>query len=449
MVLLSLQIHQSMKNQRYFLLFLIIWFILTNCSKHQKEMMVLTGGFSEVPPNSVRVDGEIIDLGEGATQYGHFYWETDGINIIRAFSPTKKGVPGGLIKFTSELNNLENEKTYAYEAYISSGKDTVYGKRLSFKTTRLVVIVPPTVTTGTSTATSPASATSGGNVTSDGGATVTARGVCWSTGENPTVALSTKTSDGTGIGSFTSNITGLTANTLYHVRAYATNSAGTNYGNQVDIKTDFNCGTRLQDTRDGKTYLTVQIGNQCWFAENLNIGIRIDGSVDQTNNTVIEKYCYNNNESNCSLYGGLYQWDEMMQYSITEMSKGVCPVGWHIPSDFEWKVMEMALGMDQAEANTAGWRGSDEGGKLKAAGTTYWDSPNTGATNSSLFTALPSGDRTSTGAFESLGYFTDFWTSTFIIDTQCYYRYLDADHSQIYRIDGYRKFGTSVRCVKD
>ena len=291
-------------------------------------------------------------------------------------------------------------------------------------------------------------ALSGGSIASGGGEIITSRGVCWSETVNPTIQ-NFKTTDGTGTGNFTSNLAGLTPTTTYYVKAYATNSAGTNYGNQVSFKTDFMCSTRLMDARDGKTYLTVQIGNQCWFAENLNVGIRIDGSIDQANNGVIEKYCYNNNESNCSLYGGLYQWDEMMQYTTSEMSQGVCPVGWHIPSDYEWKVLEMTLGMDQTSANAAGWRGTTEGGKLKAAGTTYWNSPNYGATNSSLFTAMPSGDRSSTGTFESLGYFTDFWTSTFIIDTQCWYRYLDADHSQVYRIDGNRKYGTSVRCVKD
>ncbi|MGD0756799.1 MAG: FISUMP domain-containing protein [Bacteroidales bacterium] len=360
-------------------------------------------------------------------------------------SNTSDGTGSG--SFTSSMTGLTANTTYYVRAYATNSIGTAYGNEVTF-TTNPVTTVAPTLTTTDITSITQTTASSGGNITSDGGASVTARGVCWNTASGPTTSNS-KTSDGTGSGSFTSSMTGLTANTTYYVRAYATNSVSTAYGNEVNFKTDFICGTRLLDPRDGKTYLTVQIGNQCWFAENLNVGVRINGAADQTDNSVIEKYCYNDNESNCSLYGGLYQWDEMMQYSTIEMSQGVCPVGWHIPSDYEWKVLEMTLGMDQTSANAAGWRGTNEGGKLKAAGTTYWNSPNTGATNSSLFTAMPSGDRSGSGTYESLGYFTDFWTSTFIIDTQCWYRYLDADHSQIYRIDGNRKFGTAVRCVKD
>ena len=139
----------------------------------------------------------------------------------------------------------------------------------------------------------------------------------------------------------------------------------------------------------------------------------------------------------------------MMQYQTADNAQGVCPVGWHIPSDFEWKIFEVWLGMTQEAADGTFWRGTNEGGKIKAAGTTYWVAPNTGATNSTLFTALPAGDRTNTGTFEGLANFTDFWTSTLIIDTQCWYRYLDTSHSSIRRIDGNKNYATSVRCMKD
>jgi uncharacterized protein (TIGR02145 family) len=350
------------------------------------------------------------------------------------------------VSFVSNLTGLSPNTTYYVRAYATNNAGTSYGNEQDFIT--LASITTPVVSTTSISNTALTTATSGGNVTSDGGATVTSRGVCWNTTGNPSISNS-KTNDGSGTGSFVSNITGLTSNTTYYVKAYATNSIGTSYGEQVEFKTEFSCGTRLTDLRDNKTYLTVQIGTQCWFAENLNVGTKINGASDQTDNSILEKYCYGDDELSCNLYGGLYQWDEMMQYSTIEMSRGVCPTGWHLPSDNEWKTLEISLGMDPTAASTTGWRGTTEGGKLKAAGTTYWDTPNTGATNSSLFTALPSGNRNSGGTFDGRRAMTDFWTSTLIIDTQCWYRYLDSSHSQIYRIDGNRKFGTPVRCVKD
>ncbi|MBK7215160.1 MAG: fibrobacter succinogenes major paralogous domain-containing protein [Bacteroidales bacterium] len=127
-----------------------------------------------------------------------------------------------------------------------------------------------------------------------------------------------------------------------------------------------------------KIYRTIQIGNQCWLKDNLNIGSRINGSLDQTDNGIIEKYCYNNLESNCDNYGGLYQWGETMNYSTSEGSKGICPDGWHIPRDIEWIALRIYLGgIDTA------------GGKMKEPRNSHWHSPNTGATNSSGFLLSP------------------------------------------------------------
>ncbi len=137
-----------------------------------------------------------------------------------------------------------------------------------------------------------------------------------------------------------------------------------------------------------------------------------------------------------------------MQYT-TVSTRGVCPAGWHVPSDNEWKILEMTLGMSQVDADTTRWRGTDEGGKLKAV-SDLWIGENVGATNSSHFTALPAGDRTSDGTYEALGYFTDFWTSTFDAGTESiWYRYMHTDNAQIYRVKGNRKYGTPIRCIKD
>ncbi len=173
-------------------------------------------------------------------------------------------------------------------------------------------------------------------------------------------------------------------------------------------------------------YQTVQIGDQIWMAENLKTTRYADGSaiplVEGTTGwdaltTTDKAYCwYDNSTANRDTYGGLYTWAAAMNGAAGSDAnpsgvQGVCPDGWHLPSDAEWKELEMFLGMSQAEADDTGWRGTDEGGKLKEAGTTHWNSPNTGATNESGFTALPGGIRYVDGSFSNMGYGADFWAS--------------------------------------
>ncbi len=207
----------------------------------------------------------------------------------------------------------------------------------------------------------------------------------------------------------------------------------------------FTCGDALFDSRDGQSYATIQIGAQCWMAENLNVGTMINGSGSQTDNGTIEKYCYDDNTANCDTYGGLYQWDEMMQYVTTEGTQGICPTGWHLPTNDEWKTMEMYLGMSQTQADATGWRGTDEGGKLKETGTSHWTSPNTSATNSSGFTGLPGGYRDLNGSFNSLTYYAFFWSSS---EDACHRR-LFYSSAQVYRNSTVKAYGFSVRCVSD
>ncbi|MBL7104018.1 MAG: C39 family peptidase [Bacteroidales bacterium] len=143
---------------------------------------------------------------------------------------------------------------------------------------------------------------------------------------------------------------------------------------------EWQCGDQILDERDGQSYNTVQIGDQCWMAENLNIGVMIPGSSTQINNGVIEKYCTNDLVSNCDIYGGLYIWEEMMNYTTVEGPQGICPIGWHIPTNAELSQIINFLGGQQIA-----------GGKMKESGTAHWLEPNVGATNSSGFTALGSG----------------------------------------------------------
>ncbi len=206
----------------------------------------------------------------------------------------------------------------------------------------------------------------------------------------------------------------------------------------------FSCGNPITDNRDGKSYNTIQIGTQCWFKENLNIGSIIAGSQQQINNSVIEKYCYNDIESNCTIYGGLYQWNEMMQYLNTEGVQGICPTDWHIPTDAEWTTIITFLGGE-----------SVAGGKMKStgtieAGTGLWSNPNTGATNVSGFTAVPAGYRVLGGAFD---YFsrTDYWWSSSVESfwDNVWCRYVLYSTSETLKYDQSKNNGYSVRCLKN
>jgi uncharacterized protein (TIGR02145 family) len=207
---------------------------------------------------------------------------------------------------------------------------------------------------------------------------------------------------------------------------------------------------------DGNTYRTVKIGNQWWMAENLKVthyrnGDPIDNITDNSEwaSASSGAYCvYSNEASNKDTYGLLYNW------LTVDDSRNIAPEGWHVPSDEEWKELEMYLGMSQSEADAgAQWRGTDEGGKLKETGTVetadgLWYSPNTGATNEVGFSAVPSGIRHwDDGTFQNLGISVHYWTST--SGAYPWRRQLMNDYETIWRnyCDGH--YGYSIRCVKD
>ena len=107
----------------------------------------------------------------------------------------------------------------------------------------------------------------------------------------------------------------------------------------VQPNPSFTCGNNLVDTRDNKVYPTVQIGTQCWMAANLNFGLTIAGTIHQADNCIAEKYCYNGTVANCTQYGGLYQWDELMKFDDTPAGQGLCPPGWHVPTETDWTTL--------------------------------------------------------------------------------------------------------------
>jgi uncharacterized protein (TIGR02145 family) len=302
---------------------------------------------------------------------------------------------------------------------------------------------PPAVRTAIASSITKTSAVSGGNVTDDGNSEVTARGVCWDITGNPNIN-SFKTTDGKGTGSFESEITGILENTTYYVRAYATNKEGTSYGNQVEFTT-----LPLADI-DGNNYKTVKLGTQVWMAENLkttryNDGTSIPNVTDDAEWSVQTEgaYCWqNNNLQNKDIYGALYNW-------FTVATNKLCPTGWHVPTDSEWRTFYVFTGMSESAANGFGWIGMDNGGKLKETGTEHWATPNAGATDELGFKALPGGVRYDYSQFSDSGDFGAWWASTESESLSAYVCILVGINADINRMMYLKLAGLSVRCIKD
>lgn len=308
----------------------------------------------------------------------------------------------------------------------------------------------PALTTADITEITKTTAKSGGNITSDGGATITARGVCWSTEQNPTLSDS-KTSDGTGTGSFVSNISGLSSNTTYYIRAYATNDNGTAYGNTLSFTTEEENEDSFTDPRDGNVYKYVTIGKQVWMTNNLRYLPKV-AKPDEGSNS--EAYYYVNGyygtsvdtakaTSNYETFGVLYNWPAAMAGSGSSTDnpsrvQGVCPQGWHLPSENEWLELTEHLGGLLIA-----------GGKLKEKGTKHWKIPNTDATNETDFTALPGGYRSNNGTFGGVGSTAYWWTTTETSKTGALSRNIEYNSGGIFKVGSTKDWGWSVRCLKD
>lgn len=361
----------------------------------------------------------------------------------------------GMGTFTGNIDGLTRGTKYYVRAYATNEAGTGYGAEVSFTT-----LDYPTVTTTAIVALTETSAEISGEVTSDGGDPVTARGICWSTGPEPTISDNT-VPEGAGVSTFTGEITGLSIFTRYYVRAYATNEVGTAYGEELTFRTKWNNATVTD--YDGNVYNTVAIGDQIWLARNLSTTRYSDGTaiqlVESTSgwealNFDDKAYCwYENNIGNINTYGALYTWAAAARGDSSKLNpsglQGACPDGYHLPSDEEWKDLEMALGMTLEEADMTGPRGTDEGGQLKETGNDHWGGENIGATNESGFTGLGNGERDFNGNFLFLGYIAPIWSSSQYSDSQAWIRALHYDNEKITRNPYTKSNGYAIRCVRD
>jgi uncharacterized protein (TIGR02145 family) len=249
---------------------------------------------------------------------------------------------------------------------------------------------------------------------------------------NPPDTMVSSNQTGTTLGT-----SGLFGGTIYYWRAVSKDDSGHSTSGPIwSFTTGLVGGSPCPGTPTvpygGKMYNTVQIGSQCWLRENLDVGTMVLGSQEQTDNDIVEKYCYDNNPVNCAAYGGFYQWDEAMQYDTTQAVQGVCPPGWHIPTFLEFGTLSATVGYD--------------GNALKAIG----QGAGAGAgANTSGFSALLAGYRMYDGPFGSLGNWAFLWSSTQTGATGARITQLsDYDHN-VGLESGYRYNGFSVRCLKE
>jgi uncharacterized protein (TIGR02145 family) len=420
-----------------------------------------TGTVIEVSYTSAKIEGKILEPGSGIFAFGHC-WSTTPEPTIECITKTNFGSSKKESHFISTLEGLDPGEKYFVRAYaLGRENEEVYGDHVEITTSSYDL---PTLETSPVTSVTPNSAASGGKITDDGGSAIIARGICWNTSPEPTLS-DNYTEDGQGVGEFHSDISGLLPYTRYFLRAYATNSMGTGYGDEWFFRSLTTSSDPVIDI-DGNTYNTVVIGAQIWMAENLKVTHYSDGdpvplveSVPawDTMSPWVKAYCwYDNNPSLGEVFGALYSWAAAMNGQPSSDHnpsgiQGVCPSGWHLPSDEEWKQLEMHLGMSRVDADKdSEMRGTNEGAQLKEVGTSHWSSPNTGATNMSGFTALPGGCRSWDGSFETIGYFGYWWTSTCKEwDPYAWHRNVGFDHIIVWRAQMNNDVGFSVRCVKD
>lgn len=408
---------------------------------------VTTTAVTDITSTTAKSGGNVTaDGGDAVTARG-ICWGPD-LNPDLTDDFTTDGSGPGV--FTSNITGLEPGQTYHVRAYATNSAGTTYGPDVEFSTPGEVATVTTAAITNNTTGTS---VTAGGNVTADGGATVSARGICWSTDPMPDLTDNVVNATAGGTGVFTCLIEDLDPYTTYYVRAFATNTAGNAFGDQVTFLTP------LADI-DGNTYTAVTIGTQVWMGENLKTTHFNDGTeipyVPVAGDWIglgDAAYCYYGNDSVTykPTFGAIYNW-------FTANNDNLCPSGWHVPADADFMTLEETLGMDEVDLEGFGFRGTNQGAQIKS--NTGWNYDGNG-TNSSGFNAVPAGLR----IFDSGTYFHEgtrayFWTSEESASdpTRGYYRQLNGTldndptgdpEDRIRREGAVKTAGKSVRCVKD
>ena len=440
------------------------------------KILVTTSSVSGVTATTAVCGGTVTSAGNADVTMRGVCWDTLPNPTLNG-SHTEDGTGVGV--FTSNIPGLTAGTTYYVRAYATNSAGTVFGDEIIFSTADTT----PTVTTKAISILSETTALSGGNITFDGGAAVTMCGICWDTLPNPTVS-GIHTTDSASMGNFTSSMMNLTPSTTYYVRAYATNSVGTTYGEEISFKTYISCpGTATVTDHEGNVYNTVLIGNQCWTRENMRCT-----TSPSTGTTILEypasyysytgkkAYYVNGDPANTATYGLLYNWaaavdtfnitygetstyaSDGLSVSFSGHRRGICPVGWHVPSDAEWTQLTTYVYNNGYQCS--GCSGSNNVAmvnciaKALASQTGWVNSSNTFAVgndpstnNATGFSALPAGFYSGNYTF---GTNTHFWSATQRDLARSCIRFLSRNDDYVSSTTAALKFyGYSVRCVRD
>lgn len=385
-----------------------------------------------------------------------FEWGIDsnyGNTVIPAQSPINGSTS---ISLSVDLSDLTKGTKYYYQITATNELGTTHTTGLTFTTFDV-----PKITTKDISEIKTTSATCGGDILSDFGSPVTERGICWNTSMNPTTS-DNKLTGNLGGSSFTMPISNLTPNSTYYLRAYAINSVGISYGNELLLKTY----TGTVSDVDGNQYYTVTIGSQLWMSENLkttkyNNGYPI-GTTNPANKDISAEinpkyqWAAGGDEANAATYGRIYTW-----YAITD-NRNLCPSGWHVATDLDWSNLEVYLINNSYKYDgSTGYESYNKIGKALSYASLWVSSNVTGSIgnndfplyrNKSGFSALPAGGRGFQGLFNTIGYQAVWWTTTEdTIDPEVgWARIMNWNTDHILK-NGYLKAGLAnpVRCIKD
>jgi uncharacterized protein (TIGR02145 family) len=419
--------------------------ILMGCKKDKPatQAVLTTTAVTNVTASTVQTGGTITNDGGADIFMRGICWAAHS-NPTVGDSITSDGTGAGT--FTSKSSGLIVHTTYYIKAYAINAAGTAYGNELSFTTANGA----PAVITAAITNSLPLVATSGGKVINDGGAPVTARGICYSTSPHPTIT-DFKTSDGAGTGFFIDSLKPLASLTIYYVRAYATNSYGTGYGNEISFTSS--SANTVTDI-DGNVYSCITIGSQTWMASNLKVEHYRNGDpitngltgFDWNANTpppsggggMLGAYTFPNGDPANKAQFGLYY----NMWAVVD-NRNIAPAGWHVPTDGDWQILEYNQGMLASDTGRSNYRGAGIAPKFVEGGSSGLNLQLAGV----LFTAPP----VTYSGFGINGYYNSSTLNITVNGPQLWHRQFSSasPFNQYIRRTNANVYATSIRCVKD